>query len=50
MLYLQRKLDSKHLKDKSKVREGEKRGTMHSISSLNYSVPKKIPIAFHNRL
>ena len=22
---------------------------MHSISSLNYSVPKKIPIAFHNR-
>ena len=37
------------MKDKSKVREGEKRGAMHSISSLNYSVPKKTPIAFHNR-
>ena len=27
---------------------GEYRGAAHSICSLNYSVPKKIPIAFHN--
>ena len=27
---------------------GEYRGAMHSISNLKYSVPKKIPIVFHN--
>ena len=27
---------------------GEYRGAAHSICSLKYSVPKKIPIVFHN--
>ena len=27
---------------------GEYRGVAHSICNLKYSVPKKIPIAFHN--
>ena len=27
---------------------GEYRGAVHSKSNLKYSVPKKIPIAFHN--
>ena len=27
---------------------GEYRGAAHSIYNLEYSVPKKIPIAFHN--
>ena len=27
---------------------GEYRGAAHSISNLKYSVPKKIPTAFHN--
>ena len=44
------------MKDKEyhKVRDhchytGEYRGAAHSICNLKYSVPKKIPIAFHNR-
>ena len=27
---------------------GEYRGAAHSKSNLKYSIPKKIPIAFHN--
>ena len=45
----------KYLKDKKycKVRDhchytGEYRGAAHSLCNLKYSVPKKIPIAFHN--
>ena len=47
--------ENKYLKDKKccKVRgqchyTGEYRGAAHSILNLKYSVPKKIPIAFHN--
>ena len=43
------------MKDKKyqKVRDhchytGEHRGAVHSICNLKYSVPKEIPIAFHN--
>ena len=43
------------MKDKTyrKVRDhchyaGEYRGAVHSICNLIYSVPKKIPIVFHN--
>ena len=43
------------MKDKEcrKVRDhchytGEYRGAVHSIRKLRYSVPKKIPIVFHN--
>ena len=50
------KFQNKYLKDKkySKVRDhfhykGEYRGAAHSICNLKYSMPKKIPIAFHNR-
>ena len=28
---------------------GEYRGTAHNICNLKYSVPKEIPIVFHNR-
>ena len=49
------KLENKYVKDKKcrKVRDhchytGEYRGAVHSICNLKYSVPKKIPIAFHN--
>ena len=49
------KLENKSVKDKKyrKVRDhsyyaGEYRGAVHSICNLKYSVPKKIPIAFHN--
>ena len=27
---------------------GEYRGAAHSIGNLNYNIPKKIPIVFHN--
>ena len=44
-----------HLKDKKycKVRDhchytGEYRGDAHNICNLRYSVPKEIPIVFHN--
>ena len=44
------------MKDKKyrKVRDhcrytGEYRGAAHTICNLKYSVPKKIPIAFHKR-
>ena len=47
--------ECKYLKDKRyhKVRDhchytGKYRGTAHSICNLNYIVPKKIPIVFHN--
>ena len=50
------KFENKHLKDKKyrNVRDrchysGEYRGPGHSICNLKYSVPKKIPKAFHNR-
>ena len=50
-----KKLENKYVKDKKcrKVRDhchytGEYRGAVHSICNLKYSVPKKIPIAFHN--
>ena len=49
------KFENKYVKDKKyhKVRDhchytGECRGGVHSICKLNYSVPKKIPLAFHN--
>ena len=51
------KFENKYLKDKKyrKVRDhchytGEYRGAVHSIYNLKYSLPKKIPIAFHNGL
>ena len=51
----QEKFENKYLKDKKfrKVRDhchytGEYRGAAHSICNLKYSVPKKIPIVFHN--
>ena len=49
------KFENKYLKDKNfcKVRvhchyAGEYRGAEHSICILKYSVPKTIPIVFHN--
>ena len=49
------KFENKYVKDKKycKVRDHchyawEYRGAAHSICNLKYSVPKKIPIAFHN--
>ena len=49
------KFENKYLKDKKycKVRDhcqyrGEYIGAAHSICNLKYSVPKRIPIAFHN--
>ena len=49
------KFENKYVKDKKycKVRDhchytGEYRGAAHSICNLKYSVPKKIPIVFHN--
>ena len=49
------KLENNYLKDKKycKVRDhchyaGEYKGAAHSICNLKYSVPKKIPIVFHN--
>ena len=49
------KSDNKYLKDKKycKVTDhchytGQYRGAAHSICNLKYSVPKKIPIVFHN--
>ena len=57
MFYIcKEKLQNKYLTDKKyrKVRDhcsytGEYRGAAHSICNLKYSVPKKIPIVFHNR-
>ena len=50
-------LENKYLKDEKycKVRDhchyaGEYRDAAHSICNLKYSVPKKIPIVFHNGL
>ena len=50
------KFENKYLKEKKyrKVRDHchyteEYRGTVYSICNLKYSVPKKIPIVFHNR-
>ena len=50
-----KKLETKYVVDKKyrKVRDhchclGKYRDTMHSICNLKYSVPKRIPIAFHN--
>ena len=52
---MQKKLETKYVVDKKyrKVRDychclGKYRDTMHSICNLKYSVPKRIPIAFHN--
>ena len=49
------KFENKYLKDKKycKVRDhchytGKYRGATHNKCNLKYSVPKKIPIAFHN--
>ena len=49
------KFENKYLKDKKhgKVRDhchytGGYRGAVHSICNLKYSVPKRIPIGFHN--
>ena len=50
------KIENEYVKNKKyhKVRDhshyiGEYRGAAHSICKLKHSVPKKIPIAFHNR-
>ena len=50
-----KRFENKCLKDKEycKVRDhyhytGEYRGAAHSICNLKYSVPKKVPIVFHN--
>ena len=47
--------ENKYLKDKKyhKVKDhcpyiGEYKGAAHSICKLKYSIPKKIPIVFHN--
>ena len=47
--------DNKYLKDKKycKVRDhchytGEYRGAIHSICDLKYTVPKNIPLSFHD--
>ena len=49
------KFENKSLKDKNyhKVRDychyiGEYRGAAHIICNLKYSVPKRIPMVFHN--
>ena len=49
------KIENKYLKDKTyhKARDnchdtGEYKGAEHNICNLKYSVPKKIPIVFHN--
>ena len=49
------KFKNRYVKDKKycKVRDhchytGEYRGAAHNICNLEYSVPKNIPIAFHN--
>ena len=49
------KFENKYLKDKEydKSRHnchytGEYEGIVHSMCNLKYSVPKKIPIVFHN--
>ena len=49
------KFENRYLKDKKhcKVRDhchytGEYRGAAHSICNLKYSIPKNIPIVFHN--
>ena len=49
------KIENKYFKDKKyrKVRDHchykeEYRSVVHSISNLKYSVPKNIPIVFHN--
>ena len=49
------KLQNKYVKDKKycKVRDhchytGEYKGAVQSICTLEYSVPKKFPVAFHN--
>ena len=50
------KFENKYLKDNKncEVRDhchytGEYRGATHSTCDLKYSVPKKVPIVFHNR-
>ena len=50
-----KKLKNSYLKDRKyyKIRDhcdytGEHRSVAHSICNLEYSVPKKIPIVFHN--
>ena len=51
------KFENKYLADKRyrKVRDhchytGKYRGAVHNICTLKYSVPKNIPIVFHNGL
>ena len=55
VIFVKKKFENKYLKDKKyhKVRDhchysGEYRGATHSICNLKHSVPKKIPIVFHN--
>ena len=55
VIFLKKKLKNKYLKDKKyrNVRDdclykGKYRGAAHSIYNLEYSLPKKIPIVFHN--
>ena len=49
------KFENKYLKDKKYCKvtnnchyTGEYRGAAHNMCNLKYSVPKKLPIAFHN--
>ena len=55
VIFIKKNYENKYLKDKkySKLRDhchytGVYRGVAHSLCNLKYSVPKKIPIAFHN--
>ena len=53
LLYLSRKTSKQIFKRYCKVRDhccytGEYRGAAHSICNLKYSVPKKVPVVFHN--
>ena len=56
VIFVKKNVKIKNLEDKKyrKVRDhchytGEYRGAANSICNLKYSVPKKIPIVFHNR-
>ena len=45
-----KKFENKYFKNKKYHCHytGEYRGAAHGICNLNYSVPKKIPVVFHN--
>ena len=56
VIFVKKNLKINYVKDKKyrKVRDHchytrKCRGDAHSICNLKYSLPKKIPVAFHNR-